>query len=94
VLTILANISSMATNVGRGRYPKRRFQAELTPITAAIMAPLVASAMSTGMCLNPLMRSGPIAHIAAIHITMSNALGSVANFHYELFQYRKWLISR
>jgi hypothetical protein len=74
VLTILANIPSMATNVGRGQYPKRRFQAEFTPIAAAIMVPLVASAMSTGRCLNPMMRSGPITHIAAIHIPMSNAL--------------------
>jgi hypothetical protein len=55
MLMILAHMSFMAPNVGGGQNPKRRFQAELTPIAAAIMAPLVASAMSTGRCLNPMM---------------------------------------
>jgi hypothetical protein len=38
------------------------------------MTTLVASAMSTGMRLNPMMLSGPIAHIAAIHVVMSKEL--------------------
>ncbi len=46
---------------------------EFTPIAAASMAPLVASAMSVGMCVNPMMRTGPMAHIAATQTTISNA---------------------
>jgi hypothetical protein len=66
-------MSSQEKLPGPIAYPQRRFQAELTPIAAASMAPLVASAMSAGMCLNPMMRSGPMAHIAAIQTTLSNA---------------------
>jgi hypothetical protein len=43
------------------------------PIAAASVTPLVASAMSAEMCLNPMRRAGPMAHIAPTQTRISNA---------------------